>query len=499
MIVKNFSTGRNSVSHAVNYLLSQDDWKGNVREQKPDVLKGDPELTKQIGKELCDRFSSKYLSGVIALREGETLTQEQKLDLISSFEKTFMPEMEGKFNALYVSHGEHEIHYVVNKVDLETGKAFNPMPPGHEHMKDLFQKTENFKYGFEQVIPNPDIGITKYTHEEQKAIARNETFGNLKSKQAIDTELKSMVQQGLINNREELISFLKNDCGFTLSRIGQDYLSIKNPDGQNIRLKGGIYVEGNNKSYEDLAVEKTGNIERASQYSKTDYERDKRELTQICQARATYNLETYSRRNETSQIELSNNTSNRDNRYFADRLNDALLPEKSNSRFENRHNKQSEVFSSHQGATNKLNHQPRQKTLLHTNTGELSHDRIRNKLNETLGKSEQINGDFAKRSHELSKSSSELSEGSNDFKSNVGAITATCEKTIGDTRLFSSRSADIKKKLGELGMKSQQVGMSKFALMALDYKIAEMTGQLAQAEAHERAQAQRTSSYDFER
>lgn len=496
MIVKNFPTGRNSVSHAVNYLLSQDDWKGNVREHKPEVLKGDPELTKQIGKDLCDRFSSKYLSGVIALREGEILTHEKKLELIDRFEKTFMPEMEGRFNALYVSHGEHEVHYVVNKVDLETGKAFNPMPPGHEHMKDLFQKTENFRNGFEQVIPNPDIGQTKYTHEEQKAIARNQPFGNLKDKQAIDRELKSMVQEGSIKNREELISFLKDDCGFTLSRIGHDYLSIKNPDGQNIRLKGGIYGEGNNKSYEDLAIEKAGNIERASQYSKTDYERDQRELTQICQARASYNLETYSSRSETSQSELSNNTSNRDNRYFADRLNNALLPEKSNSQFENRHSKQSEVSSNHQRATSEFNSQPRQKPLLHTNTGELTHDRIRNKLNETLGKTEQINGDFAKRSNELSKSSSELSAGSNDFKSNVGAITATCEKTIGDTRLFSSRSADIKKKLGELGMQSQDHTMSKFALMALDYKIAEMKGQLVEAEAKERAQYERSMSFD---
>ncbi|WP_316685646.1 hypothetical protein, partial [Ralstonia mannitolilytica] len=62
MIVKNFSTGRNSVSNAVNYLLSEKNWKGNDRDSKPEVLKGDPELTKQIGKDLCDRFSSKYLS-----------------------------------------------------------------------------------------------------------------------------------------------------------------------------------------------------------------------------------------------------------------------------------------------------------------------------------------------------------------------------------------------------------------------------------------------------
>ncbi|MCH5471595.1 relaxase/mobilization nuclease domain-containing protein, partial [Bacillus toyonensis] len=142
------------------------------------------------------------------MAQGEKLTDQQKQELISSFEKNFMPNMEGRFNALYVAHGNNEIHYIVNKVDLESGKAFNPMPPGHEKMKDLFQRTENFKYGFEQVVRNPELGATKYSHEEQKAIIRNQPFGNLSSKQELDNQLKSMVGNGLINSREELISTL---------------------------------------------------------------------------------------------------------------------------------------------------------------------------------------------------------------------------------------------------------------------------------------------------
>lgn len=500
MILKNFATGRNSVSSAVNYLTSKKDWKGNDRYSKPVVLKGDPELTKQIGKDLCDRFSSKYLSGVISLAEGEKLTDQQKQELISSFEKTFMPNMEGRFNALYVAHGNNEIHYVVNKVDLETGKAFNPMPPGHEKMKDLFQRTENFKYGFEQVVRNPELGATKYSHEEQKALIRNQPFGNLSSKQELDTRLKSMVGNGLINNRDELISTLKEN-GFRLSRIGKDYISIQT-EGKNIRLKGGIYEQGNQQSYKETIRERAKSSDREREYGKEHYQRDREELTRIVEKRISYNDKTYQRRSEErperKSIESDSNIGFRNDRNFSRRLNDTSLSEKPDPKSSNRHNEQSEVLGSHQRASDKFTSESRQKSLLHTNTGELN-DRARNKLVEALGKSESINAEINQRSSDISKSSSELGEKSNQFEQLAGRLSETLEETMIDSRLHDLSSLSIKKKLGELGMKSQDPTLSKAQSIALDYQIAQMSGQLALAEARDKAQSQRSRSFDFDR
>jgi len=48
-------------------------------------------------------------------------------------------------------------------------------------------------------------------------------------------------------------------------------------------------------------------------------------------------------------------------------------------------------------------------------------------------------------------------------------------------------------------MKSQDPTLSKAQSIALDYKISEMNGQLALAEARDKAQYQRSRSFDFDR
>lgn len=68
-----------------------------------------------------------------------------------------------------------------------------------------------------------------------------------------------------------------------------------------------------------------------------------------------------------------------------------------------------------------------------------------------------------------------------------------------DSKVHDLSSLSIKKKLGELGMKSQAPNLSKAQSIALDYKIAEMSGQLALAEARDKAQYQRSRSFDFDR
>ncbi|HDR9121173.1 TPA: hypothetical protein QDB15_005017, partial [Burkholderia vietnamiensis] len=145
-----------------------------------------------------------------------------------------------------------------------------------------------------------------------------------------------------------------------------------------------------------------------------------------------------------------------------------------------------------------LTSESRQKSLLHTNTGELN-DRARNQLTETLGKSESINAEINQRSSDISKSSSELGEKSNQFEQLAGRLSETLEETMIDSRLHDLSSLSIKKKLGELGMKSQDPTLSKAQSIALDYQIAQMSGQLALAEARDKAQSQRSRSFDFDR
>lgn len=256
MIIRIFST-KGGATSAVNYFLSKKDHKGNLREVKPEILRGDAQYTKDLDG-LTKKYAHQIVSGVIAFRDNETLTPEQKEKLLDDFEDTFIgSEMKEKVNSFFVEHydkGNLEIHFVINRVAImENGKHkhFNPFPPGHEKLANSFVALKNEEYGFEQV-EEKTILKTKYTGAERKAIrAGKHGFENLKTKFELDKAMREMVKSGEVKNREELIDILKSS-GHTLSRIGDDYISIKNDNGRNMRFRGGIYAHNNGKDYQNI-------------------------------------------------------------------------------------------------------------------------------------------------------------------------------------------------------------------------------------------------------
>ncbi|NYT61869.1 relaxase/mobilization nuclease domain-containing protein [Alcaligenaceae bacterium] len=256
MIIKIFST-KGGATSAVNYFLSKKDHKGNLREVKPEILRGDAQYTKDLDG-LTKKYAHQIVSGVISFRDNETLTPEQKEKLLDDFEETFIgSEMKEKVNSFFVEHydkGNLEIHFVINRVAImENGKHkhFNPFPPGHEKLANSFVALKNEEYGFEQ-IEEKAILKTKYTDAERKAIrSGRHNFENLNTKLELDKAMREMVKSGEVKNREELIDILKSS-GHTLSRIGDDYISIKNDNGRNMRFRGGIYAHNEGKDYQDI-------------------------------------------------------------------------------------------------------------------------------------------------------------------------------------------------------------------------------------------------------
>ncbi|MGU2444650.1 relaxase/mobilization nuclease domain-containing protein [Burkholderia cenocepacia] len=250
MLVSNFKAG--STSSAVDYVLSNRNHKGEQRPNKPIVLKGDEFLTRQAG-EFSSKFSNETTSGVIAFAKGENPTHEEMLKIIDRYEKTFLGNMKDRVAPLYVLHEEKDakhIHVIIPNIDLKTGKAYNPFPPG-QLTKDLmksFSSLENHRHGYEQVKENTlKPAQTKTTH---KAIAhKNDSeffksiFKNSTDKRTFEKSCIELVKSNEVKNRDELISFLKEN-GYTFSRIGKDYLSIENSSGKNFRLKDGIFSSG---------------------------------------------------------------------------------------------------------------------------------------------------------------------------------------------------------------------------------------------------------------
>lgn len=265
MIIKLFKHRGPSVS-AVNYCLSNKDHAGKTREVKPKILKGDASYTKSLDA-ITAKYSVQATSGVISFRDSENLTEDQKQKLIDDFEDCFIgKDLKDKVNCLYIEHrdkGNLEIHFIINNVVIDTKpKYFNPFPPGHQKLKDAFVSKKNHEYGFEQ-IKQQSILSQHYSQNEKKAIrskkenGKEHGFYNLKTKSSIHKLLTEEIKKGNINNRTELIKFLKEDLGLELSRIGKNYISIKSKDKDkaNIRLKGDIYTENNDKSYKLLQQE----------------------------------------------------------------------------------------------------------------------------------------------------------------------------------------------------------------------------------------------------
>lgn len=259
MIIKlfrDYKQGRSSAKGAVNYCLSNFDSRKNRREVKPVVVKGDPYRTRSLDSLCPDKWTSLSTSGAIAFRDKEEITQEKKLELIDQFERAFLGNMKDRVNIIWIEHrdkGNLELHFVINKIDLITGKYFNPFPPGHIPKKDAFVKLKNDELGFEQVEQKNPFK-TCFTDDERKALlSSSHNFKTLDKKAEIDKVVKNLIVSKQVKNRDELVKWFK-DNGFNLSRTTEKSISIEIDGGRNIRLKGGMY-ESSNLSYQDIFKE----------------------------------------------------------------------------------------------------------------------------------------------------------------------------------------------------------------------------------------------------
>lgn len=263
MLVKIIDNKSGTATGAVNYVLGSLNHKGEKRDFEPVVLRGDPKLTKEIDETFCAKFQHKAISGVIAFRQGEDLTPDEMNKFLDDFEKTFLGNMRNRVNAFYVLHEEKEedggtskhVHFVINRCDLETGKSYNPFPTPQKskqllpndkkfELKDLFQKIQNQLHGWKPVTDDDPLKI----EQETKFLDKVHGLKDLKSKTDFDNYFQSLVKNGTVKNRDELLKHIKQQ-GFELSRLGQDYISIKMSDGKNVRLKGGIYEKNDGKDY----------------------------------------------------------------------------------------------------------------------------------------------------------------------------------------------------------------------------------------------------------
>lgn len=287
MHIKFLSHGKGSGVKAISYLLQKKDHKGELRDDV-EVLRGNPKLTATAIDSLV--FKQRYSSCVIAFAPEDKPTRAQMLSVVDDFRRSSFSGMdENDFSWIAIKHSDQNggvhIHVVTARVDLKTGRSFNPAPPGgktvFDHMRDMY----NYKNGWAR--PDDPSRARLYQPGHRLYLEK----GNPKEK-ITDFLIKS-IQAGLITDRKGVERHL-SEIG-EITRIGKDYISVK-PDGftRALRLKGGIFSGQFNASFSGFAGEQDkGSSQSCGRDNRERAEDAKRLFEEAIAKRSKYNRERY--------------------------------------------------------------------------------------------------------------------------------------------------------------------------------------------------------------
>jgi len=217
----------------------------------PEILRGDVAMTCA----LIDNNTRKwrYTAGALAWHPSEKISPEEEQKVMDAFEQVAFSGLQpDQRYILWVRHthaGHHELHFVIPRLELSSGKDFNACPPGWEKDFGVFRDLHNHQKNWAR----PDDPAREREDLPKKADlfkARMERWGKEvkeserdKAKEAIHAYLKGKIAQGLVSNRADILAALK-EKGLSVNRAGKDYISVMEPEsGKKLRFKGAIYRE----------------------------------------------------------------------------------------------------------------------------------------------------------------------------------------------------------------------------------------------------------------
>ncbi len=222
MIIKVFNQGNSDGSRHIDYLLDE----GSHAGYKPEVLEGNPELTKAILRSMSNR-KNRYTAGVISFRDGEQLSESQQRELMADFKRAFAPfDEESRSNFLFVRHydkGRLELHWVTPRQDLKTGRSWSIFVPGKANalFYESFVRLQNYRYGFQQVDGKE--------MKAQDIVFYTRTFHDLHEKRK--SHMSNRYNKATIknhNNKRRNLNELRKSNGYGHRPTYQENVGIRN-------------------------------------------------------------------------------------------------------------------------------------------------------------------------------------------------------------------------------------------------------------------------------
>ena len=282
MLIKLFPHGTGQGDKPTRYLVRMD-YPGRD-ERPPQVLRGDPELTRALIDSIDRRW--KFTAGVLAWHPDDKVSEEQEEEVMDAFEEVAFAGLEhDQRNILWVRHthaDHHELHFVIPRMELSSGNDFNACPPGWQKDFAVFRDLFNWKENWARP-DDPARAREELTKKADLFKARMARWGKEiqesdrdKAKDEIHAVIKKLIEEGHIKNRADIIEVMKN-LGLIINREGKDYVSVKTKDTDlKLRFKGGIYAENwkteNRKVIEETNEEQEEHIRLKVERLKEDYE-----------------------------------------------------------------------------------------------------------------------------------------------------------------------------------------------------------------------------------
>ena len=261
------------------------------------LLRGDPAMTRALIDSIERRW--KFTSGVLAWHPDEKISEEQEEEVMNAFERVAFAGLEAdQRNILWVRHthaGHHELHFLIPRLELSSGKDFNACPPGWQKDFDVFRDLFNWREGWAR----PDDPARARDELPKKADlfkARMERWGREiresdrdRAKEVIHAFLKEKVTQGLVRNREDILSALKEQ-GLSINREGRDYISVIAPNsGMKMRFRGGFYA----RDWTPKAAPEEESEEKKKETVQRNVTRLQQDFERVIEKRTTCNIKRY--------------------------------------------------------------------------------------------------------------------------------------------------------------------------------------------------------------
>lgn len=213
---------------------------------------------------------------------------------MNAFERVAFAGLEAdQRNILWVRHthaGHHELHFLIPRLELSSGKDFNACPPGWQKDFDVFRDLFNWREGWAR----PDDPARARDELPKKADlfkARREIreSDRDRAKEIIHAFLKEKVTQGLVRNREDILNGLKEQ-DLRINREGRDYISVIAPDsGMKMRFRGGFYA----RDWTPKAAPEEDSEEKKKETARRNVARLQQNFERVIGKRAACNTKRY--------------------------------------------------------------------------------------------------------------------------------------------------------------------------------------------------------------